>query len=104
LHSIGHSTVGGWITPKETIRFARGDGKNGFLFELACPQGHSGGAVFDHDWRLVGMMIEEERPYCRALRIEPILKIIQAWKLDVSLRLASPLPTDKPLSRQITVA
>ncbi len=106
LHSMGHSTVGGWISPEEVIKFGRKDGTKdkGFLFELPCPQGHSGGAVFDGEWRLVGMMIEEERPYCRALRIEPILKIIQAWKLDVSLRLANVRPTDKAFSRQINVA
>ena len=104
LHSMGHSTVGGWISPKEDIKFGRPDGKNGFLFELACPQGHSGGGVFDKDWRLVGMMIEEERPYCRALRIEPILKIVQAWKLDISLRLPPPRHADKASPRQITVA
>lgn len=104
LHSMGHSTVGGWISPKEDIKFGRTDGKNGFLFELPCPQGHSGGGVFDQDWRLVGMMIEEERPYCRALRIEPILKIVQAWKLDTSLRLPPPRHADKASPRQITVA
>ena len=104
LHSMGHSTVGGWISPKEEIKFARSDGKIGFLFELACPQGHSGGAVFDEEWRLVGMMIEEERPYCRALRIEPILKIVQAWKLDTSLRLPPARQADKASPRQIVVA
>lgn len=104
LHSMGHSTVGGWIAPKEVIRFARPDGKNGLLFELACPQGHSGGAVFDGDWRLVGMMIEEERPYCRALRIEPILKIVQAWKLEVGLRHPPPRQADPASEREIVVA
>ncbi len=104
LHSMGHSTVGGWISPKEEIKFARGDGKLGFLFELPCPQGHSGGGVFDKDWRLVGMMIEEERPYCRALRIEPILKIVQGWKLDTTLRLPPARQADKASPRQITVA
>lgn len=104
LHSMGHSTVGGWISPKDVIKFGRADGKNGFLFELDCPQGHSGGAVFDATWGLVGMMIEEERPYCRALRIEPIMKIVQAWKLNVSLRLPPARQADKPSPRQITVA
>jgi len=104
LHSMGHSTVGGWISPNEAIRFAQADGKNGFLFELPCPQGHSGGGVFDEHWGLVGMMIEEERPYCRALRIEPILKIVQAWKLDISLRLPPSRQADKASPRQITVA
>jgi PEGA domain/Curli production assembly/transport component CsgG/Trypsin-like peptidase domain len=104
LHSMGHSTVGGWISPKEDIKFGRTDGKNGFLFELACPQGHSGGGVFDKDWRLVGMMIEEERPYCRALRIEPILKIVQGWMIDIDLRNPPALKREQSLAKQITVA
>ena len=106
LHSMGHSTVGGWISPKKEIQFAKADegNSNAFLFELPCPQGHSGGAVFDGNWGLVGMMIEEELPYCRALRIEPIFKIVQAWKLNVSLRLPPPTKADKASSRQITVA
>lgn len=87
LFCMGHSTAGAWITPKEYVRFARRDGEV-FLFEFACPQGHSGGAVFDKEGRLVGMMIDEERPYCRALRIEPILKIVQGWKLEIGLRKA----------------
>lgn len=103
LHSMGHSTVGGWVSPKDDIKLGQSDG-NSFLFELACPQGHSGGGVFDKDWRLVGMMIEEERPYCRALRIEPILKIVQGWKLDVSLRLAATRQADKASPRNIVVA
>jgi hypothetical protein len=104
LSSLGHSTAGAWISPKEPVRFAREDGPGGFLFEYSCPQGHSGGAVFDKDWRLVGMMIDEERPYCRALRVEPIFKIVQGWKLTISLRLPPPRDVDKAASRQITVA
>lgn len=103
LSSVGHSTAGAWITPKEPFRFSRGDGKT-FLFESPCPQGHSGGGVFDEGWRLVGMMIEEERPFCRALRIEPVMKIVQGWKLDIGLRPPPPRERDKALSEEITVA
>lgn len=103
LSSVGHATAGAWISPERPVRFARGDGQ-AFLFEYDCPQGHSGGGVFDDQWRLVGMMINEERPYCRALRIEPILKIVQGWKLSISLVPPPPKKTDKPLAKPITVA
>ncbi|HYO14370.1 MAG TPA: serine protease, partial [Thermoanaerobaculia bacterium] len=76
LSAMGHSTAGAWITPKKWVPYARADG-NAFLFEYPCPQGHSGGAVFDKSWRLVGMMIDEERPFCRALGIDAILKEVQ---------------------------
>jgi hypothetical protein len=104
LSSLGHSTAGAWISPKEPVRFAQEDGPGVFLFEYSCPQGHSGGAVFDGEWRVVGMMIDEERPYCRALRIEHVLKIVQGWKLNIGLRLKPPRNGDKAASRQITVA
>lgn len=106
LYSVGHSTASAWISPKAPLHFAKRDdtNANAFLFESGCPQGHSGGAVFDGQWRLVGMMIEEERPYCRALRIDPILKIVQGWKLEVSLRPPLPQDRDKPASKDITVA
>lgn len=84
LSSVGHSTAGAWITPGRWVLFDRKDG-DAFLFEYACPQGHSGGAVFDKEWRLVGMMIDEERPFCRALSIDRILKIVQGWKLGIDL-------------------
>ena len=104
LHTMGHGAVGGWFSPKKEVKLGRTEGKNAFLFELDCPQGHSGGAVFDKDWRLVGMMIEEDRPYCRALRIEPILKIVKAWKVDISLRVPPELVRDKAPQKQTTVA
>jgi hypothetical protein len=104
LSCVGHAPSGAWLTPKETIRFARPAGKHGFLFEFSCPQGHSGGGVFDGEWRLVGMMIDEDRPYCRALRIEPILKIVQGWKLDIDLSSPPSRSADPALARQLTVA
>jgi len=105
LASLGHSTAGAWISLKTPVRFARGDGGSAFLFEPGCPPGHSGGAVFDERWRLVGMMIEEERPFCRALRVEAILRIVQGWKLGIGLH--RPLPSeerDEAAPRRLTVA
>jgi hypothetical protein len=105
LYSLGHSPDNAWIAPKQPVRFARSvPGTNAFLFELACPRGHSGGAVFDEHWRLVGMMIDAEPPFCRALRIEPILKIVQGWKLEISLSQPPLSNGDKAASRQTNVA
>lgn len=104
LFTLGHSTAGSWISAKDPLPMDREEDQMTFLFKSDCPRGHSGGAVFDEKWRLVGMMIEEERPFCRALRIDPILKIVQGWKLAVSLRPPPPKDGDKPESRQINVA
>ena len=104
LFTLGHSTAGSWISAKDPLPMDREEGQIAFLFKSDCPRGHSGGAVFDKDWRLVGMMIEEERPFCRALRIDPVLKIVQGWKLAVSLRPPPPKNGDKPASQRINVA
>ena len=104
LASLGHSTAGTWISPKAPIRFARSEGEVAFLFEYDCPPGHSGGAVFDEQWRLVGMMIQEARPYCRALRIEAILRIIQGWKLSIGLRKPPPSEGEETLPERLAVA
>jgi PEGA domain/Trypsin-like peptidase domain/Curli production assembly/transport component CsgG len=104
LFTVGHATAGAWITPKEPARFARGEAGDTFLFELPCAPGHSGGGVFDGDWQLVGMMIEEERPYCRALRIEPVLRMLQSWTVEISLRKAAPKGHEVALPEEIKVA
>lgn|GEM_PF-2977247 len=104
LRSMGHSPAGSWIAPQKSISFARKEGNNIFLFESSCPQGHSGGAVFDAQWQLVGMMIESDPPFCRALRIEPALKIVQGWKLNIGLTMPQTENRDQAAPRQITVA
>lgn len=104
LWSLGHSPAGSWISPQKPISFARKEGNNIFLFESSCPQGHSGGAVFDAQWQLVGMMIESDPPFCRALRIEPALKIVQGWKLSIGLTMPQTENRDQEAPRQITVA
>lgn len=104
LFSLGHSPDNAWIAPKQPVPFSRKAGANAFLFELACPRGHSGGAVFDEHWRLVGMMIDVEPPFCRALRIETILKIVQAWKLEIGLSQAPSPSGETAASHQTVVA
>lgn len=85
VYTVGHATAGSWLTPKQPLRYAEEADDKHFLFESDCPRGHSGGGVFDGDWRLVGMMIQQEAPYCRAMRVEEVLRFLQGWNLSISL-------------------
>jgi hypothetical protein len=104
LWSLGHSPAGSWISPQKSLSFGRKEGDNIFLFQSSCPRGHSGGGVFDGQWQLVGMMIEEDPPFCRALRIEPALKIVQGWKLSIGLTMPQTKNRDQEAPQQIKVA
>lgn len=103
LFRLGHSVAGAWIFSQAPGQFAGADGADAFLFEAACPEGYAGGPVFDERWRLVGMMTEEKRPFCHALRIESVLKIVQGWKPGVNLGLPPPENDGTPVSRRINL-
>jgi len=49
-------------------------------------------------------MIEEDPPFCRALRIEPALKIVQGWKLSIGLTMPQTKNRDQAAPQQIKVA
>ena len=91
LNTVGHARADAWISPELPLAFSTFERSSGsppttFRFEYNCPRGHSGGPVFDGEWRMVGMMLEFENPHCRALSIDEIRKVLQGWKYDIALR------------------
>lgn len=77
LHIAGHSSAGSWqVSPPGDYKFYKKEGEK-FLMWGSCPQGHDGGAVYGKSWKLLGMAIDEERPFCRAYSM-PILKAFLA--------------------------
>ena len=110
IYTIGHATGGAWIDSKDPGRFiereAFGDPteRDTLKLEHYCPPGHSGGGVFDDRWRLIGMIFDNQEPFCRALRVETVLSQIHDWKYEIQLR-QPPERDDAPVaSRGITVA
>lgn len=110
---IGHAADGTWISPNRPAIFHSFDPwdpeRQGSLevirVEHFCPPGHSGGALFDGQWRLVGMLFENSEPFCRAFRIDTLLSQLQSWKYGISLyedRRAE--KKDAPLPDEIKVA
>ncbi|MEL7059897.1 MAG: trypsin-like peptidase domain-containing protein [Acidobacteriota bacterium] len=91
---VGHSSSSNWLSPERPAAFnsfdtsrAKDRSKDVLRIEQECPPGHSGGAVFDQDWSLVGVIFENE-VYCRAWRIDWALGAVQTWKYGVDLRAA----------------
>jgi len=110
IYTIGHAAGGAWIDSKEPGRFVELESFNlpaerdTLKLEHSCPPGHSGGGVFDAKWHLIGMIFDNQQPFCRALRIETVLSILQDWKFDIQLRKAVEDDTPPAPARNITVA
>lgn len=94
IYTIGHATGGAWIDSKDPGRFIELEAfldppaRDTLKLEHFCPPGHSGGGVFDGRWRLVGMIFDNQEPFCRALRIETVLSQVQDWKYPIQLQRA----------------
>lgn len=83
--TIGHAPGGAWIDSKEPGHVASRDasqarGEDILALQHFCPPGHSGGGVFDANWRLVGMIVDNQEPFCHAIRIEKVLRSLTDWK------------------------
>jgi len=94
IFTIGHGAGGGWIDSREPSRLASHDvsgsrGARMLRFQRYCPGGHSGGAVFDSHWRLVGMITDYEEPFCHALPVESVLAALADWAVEYRLMPAS---------------
>src|SRR5439155_1830029 len=52
-------------------------------------EGSSGGALFNRSWEVIGMLVGEEPPHGRAIRVDRIVAQLDAWKIPLQLRTAS---------------
>ena len=91
-YPVGHSAADNWLSPERPATFNSFDRaresdrtKDVVRVEQDCPEGHSGGALFDGDWLLIGILFDNTSGYCRALRIDWALSALQQWKYDLSL-------------------
>jgi curli biogenesis system outer membrane secretion channel CsgG len=91
-YPVGHSSADNWLSPESPATFNSFDKaretdrtKDVLRVEQHCPEGHSGGALFDGDWHLIGILFDNTSGYCRALRIDWALSALQHWKYDSSL-------------------
>jgi len=93
VFTVGHTFDYQWLIPSQPIFFhtfvsyAGGSGEQEIAqVEHQCPPGHSGGALFDDKWRLVGVLLNTEGPFCWALRVEKALAVARQFGMGVGLR------------------
>ncbi len=110
IYTIGHAPGGTWLDSKAPGRlvgveaFANPKQRDTLKLEHFCPPGHSGGGVFDQHWQLIGMIFDNQQPYCRGLRVETILAILQGWNLDAHWRQPPSNTTAHEAVKHFTVA
>lgn len=109
IWTIGHAAGGAWIDSKEPGHLASRDaslsrGADTLALQHFCPPGHSGGGVFNEHWQLVGMIIDNQDPFCHAIRIETIVKTLSDWKYPHLLRKPTRGDNAPVAPRDITVA
>lgn len=92
VFTVGHTFAFQWLIPNEPVffhsftRMTPGGPKPEIIqVEYQCPPGHSGGALFDEQWRLVGVLLNTEGPFCWALRVEQALQVVREFGLDIDL-------------------
>ncbi len=109
IFTIGHAAGGAWIDSKEPGHVASRDasqsrGPDILAMQHFCPPGHSGGGVFDERWQLVGMIIDNQDPFCHAIRIESVLRALGEWKYPYLLDKSDKNKKGPVAAKEITVA
>lgn len=99
LRTIGNPHGRQWYSPFLNLeRFWGLDGDDILFDAVVLGPGHSGGGLFAEDWRLVGMIIADEPPFGRALRLDTIVGQIQAWGHPIDLRIPALPPAPSSCS------
>jgi hypothetical protein len=84
VYFIGYGGNQGWHT---SVGRMEGEDEKYLEFEASSlRRGHSGGALTDEKWRLIGMNLLEISPGGQALRIDQIITRLQGWQYSVSLK------------------
>jgi hypothetical protein len=112
VFTVGHTLDYQWLIPNQPIFFhsftdfvAGSRQQEVAQVEYQCPPGHSGGALFDETWRLVGVTLNTEGPFCWALRVEKGLEVLRQFGFSIGLhRRAVDDPSRPTLPSEIKVA
>ena len=99
VYPVGHPQGREWYVPTRQAVVHEVDGSE-IDFEPACGIGHSGGALFDQSWRLVGMLIKTDVFVCTALSFKTVAEQLAEWHLSTDLPFVEVLDSDMPAETQ----
>ena len=86
LYLIGNPAGEEWSASETPDRMLRGEGDLLFFNSTTIAQGHSGGALLNDRWELVGMVVADSRTSSRAVNITRVLETLRGWEVPVTLR------------------
>ena len=85
VYPIGHPQGQPWYIPGRPAAVYKVGGVE-IGIEFACGDGHSGGALFDPRWRLLGMLLRTDDFICTAVSFETVAGELATWRYPIDLR------------------
>lgn len=86
LYLVGNPAGEAWSASDTPDRMVNTEGDLLNFTSIAIAQGHSGGALLNDRWEVVGMIVADSRTGSRAVSVEKVVKTLRAWKVPVALR------------------
>jgi alpha-tubulin suppressor-like RCC1 family protein len=86
LYLMGNPAGEEWSASETPDRMQRAEGDLLYFSSTSIAQGHSGGALLNDRWEVVGMIVADSRTSSRAVNITRVLETLRGWKVPVTLR------------------
>ena len=90
VYLLGYPLRKAWRTNVTPEKFAEKSGHSLQFESNFLARGHSGGALLDDRWEIVGMLKSEDPPYGDALSIAAMMNKLRAWHFPVNLGRQAP--------------
>jgi alpha-tubulin suppressor-like RCC1 family protein len=98
VYSLGNPHGKAWSVNVTPDRVSQREGDLVYFESNFIREGHSGGALLNEQWELVGMILSDQPPNGEAISITRILAMAREWRYPVGLRNRIPLANRQLLS------
>jgi alpha-tubulin suppressor-like RCC1 family protein len=98
VYSLGNPHGKAWSVNVTPDRVSQREGDLVYFESNFIREGHSGGALLNEQWELVGMILSDQPPNGEAISISRILAMVKEWKYPVGLGNRIPLADRQLLS------